>query len=381
MEWNETQEQFRDAIRGRCAALSEGHVERDKRAEFDPDKWRLIAASGLLGLPFDERFGGLGQDLVTTMGVLEELGYGCRDGGLSFSVTTHMVSTGVPLQRFGSDELQERFMPSICRGSLMGAHAISEPDSGSDALNMRTTARLEDGQWILRGSKTFVSSAPMADVYVVYARTDAAAGPLGITAFLIERDRPGLRLGEPIEKMGLKTSPMAQLFFDDCAVPPANIIGHSGSGFLILDHVMRWEILCSFIVSVGEMQHRLERCMDYASTRRQFGKPISAFQAVSNKIVEMKIGVETARLWLYRTAQKLMDKKDVAIDIAISKLLASEANLSSAINAVQVFGGNGYMTEYGLEKDLRNAVGGTIYSGTSDIQRNRIARMMKLQGA
>jgi alkylation response protein AidB-like acyl-CoA dehydrogenase len=221
----------------------------------------------------------------------------------------------------------------------------------------------------------------MADVYVVYARTDAAAGPLGITAFLIERDRPGLRLGEPIEKMGLKTSPMAQLFFDDCAVPPANIIGHSGSGFLILDHVMRWEILCSFIVSVGEMQHRLERCMDYASTRRQFGKPISAFQAVSNKIVEMKIGVETARLWLYRTAQKLMDKKDVAIDIAISKLLASEANLSSAINAVQVFGGNGYMTEYGLEKDLRNAVGGTIYSGTSDIQRNRIARMMKLQGA
>jgi alkylation response protein AidB-like acyl-CoA dehydrogenase len=374
----EDQRALRAAMAPFCEEINEGHVERDSRAEFDHDTWKLLRGSGILGLPFGERWGGLGQDLVTTMFVLEGFGEACRDGGLIFSTTTHMVSTGVPLQRFGSADLKDRYLPAVCDGSLIGAHAISEPGSGSDALAMRTTARRTEGGWLLSGSKTFISNAPVADLMVVYARTDPAGGPLGITAFLVECDSPGFSVGQPIAKMGLKTSPMAEVFLDDCFVPDGNVIGSRGMGFLVLDHVMKWEILCSFITNVGEMAHRIDRCVAYAGERRQFGRPIGANQSVAHRIVDMKVAAESARKWLYDTATKMQRGETITTDLAIAKLVASEANLSTALAAVNVFGGNGYMAEYGLEKDVRNAVGGTIYSGTSDIQRSRIAAMLKL---
>ncbi|HWM01263.1 MAG TPA: acyl-CoA dehydrogenase family protein [Actinophytocola sp.] len=377
-DWTEEQHDLRAGIGRWCDALNEGYPERERNAAFDRDAWKLVCESGVLGLPFGSQWGGLDQSLLTTMFVLDELGYRCRDGGLGFSVTTHMVSAGVPVQRYGSAALKDRYLPGICDGSTIGAHAISEPDSGSDALAMRTTAVRRDGDWVVSGSKTFVSNGPVADVFVIYVRTDPAAGPLGVTALLVERDTPGLTVGGPIEKMGLKTSPFAEVFLDDCVVPAANVVGRPGSGFLVLDHVMKWEILCSFIVNVGQMRHRVDRCVEYARGRTQFGSPIGSFQAVANKIVDMRIGADTAGKWLYDTAERLERGENVTVDIAISKLLASESNVASALAAIQVFGGNGYTTEYGLEAELRNAVAGTIYSGTSDIQRNRIARMLGL---
>ena len=377
-DWTEEQRELRAGIGRWCEALNEGYPEREHAGEFDHDVWKLVCGSGVLGLPFGTQWGGLDQSLLTTMSVLEELGYRCHDGGLCFSVTTHMVSAGVPVTRFGSAALKDRYLPGICDGSTIGAHAISEPGSGSDALAMRTTGRRSGDDWVLSGSKTFVSNGPVADVFVVYVRTNPAAGPLGVTAMVVERDTPGLTIGQPISKMGLKTSPFAELFFDDCVVPAANVVGRPGSGFLVLDHVMKWEILCSFIVNVGQMRRRVDRCVDYARSRTQFGSPIGSFQAVANKIVDMRIGADTAGRWLYDTAARLERGENVTIDIAISKLLASEANVSGALAAVQVFGGNGYTTEYGLEAELRDAVAGTIYSGTSDIQRNRIARMLGL---
>ncbi len=374
----EEQQELRDGLVPFCEAINEGHIERDAKGEFPHDAWKLLRTSGILGLPFGEEWGGLGQDLVSTMYVLEGLGHGCRDGGLLFSTTTHIVSTGVPLARFGSKELKDRYLPAICDGSLIGAHAISEPGSGSDALAMRTTAKKVDGGWVLSGSKTFISNAPVADVIVVYARTDPNGGPLGITTFLVETSSPGLTVGRPIAKMGMKTSPMAEVFLDECFVPDSHVIGRRGAGFLILDHVMKWEILLSFVVNVGEMAHRVARCVEYARERHQFGRPIGANQSVQNRIVDMRIATDTARMWLYATAEKLQRGETITTDLAIAKLTASEANLSTAIAAVNVFGGNGYMAEYGLEKDVRNAVGGTIYSGTSDIQRSRIAAMLKL---
>jgi alkylation response protein AidB-like acyl-CoA dehydrogenase len=378
IEWSDEQQALRDGVAQWCGALNEGHLERDQSASFDPGVWKLVRESGILGLPFQERWGGLGQDLTTTMYVLEELGRRCRDGGLSFSVVTQIVSAAIPLQRFGSESLKERHLPAICDGESVTGHAISEPDSGSDALAMRTRARRDGDRWILNGSKSFVTNAPVADLVTVYARTDQDAGPLGITTFLVERDTPGLTIGPPLAKMGLRSSPMAELFFDDCSVPHANVIGRPGSGYLVMEHVTKWEILLLFIVNVGEMQHRLDRCLEYAKQRRQFGERIGSFQSVAHKLVEMRIGVDTARQWLYSTARRLEKKQDVLTDIAICKLLASEANLASAISAVQIFGGGGYLAETGLEKDLRDAVGGTIYSGTSNIQRNRIASMLGL---
>ena len=378
IDWTADQVALRDGLSRWYDLLSADHLEADEQGSFSGDKWKAVQSSGILGLPFADEFGGLEQDLVTTMYVLEGLGLGCRDGGLSFSVTTTMCSVGVPLQRFGSPALKEKYLPRIVAGDAIGAHAISEPRGGSDALQMITKAHRDGDDFVLHGSKSFVSNGPIADLLMVYARTHPAGGALGVTAFLVEKDTPGLTVGKPIKKMGLRTSPLSELFFDECRVPAANVVGRVGGGYLVLDHVMKREVLFSFVVNVGEMQHRLDRCIEYAKTRTAFGETIGSFQSVANKIVDMKIKLETARKWLYDAAGKLERGDDVTADLAIAKLLTSEANVASGLSAVQIFGGNGYMTEYGLEKDLRNAVAGTIYSGTNEIQYNRIASTLGL---
>lgn len=377
MDWTEEQQDLRRAVSRLGKALSEDHIEWDQRSEFPWQKWQLIRESGVIRLPFSADYGGRDQDLCTTMYVLEELGYSCEDGGLNFSVATHMSSVGVPVSRFGTLEQKARFLPRVCDGESLCAHAITEPESGSDAFSMRTCAVPRDDNYVLNGSKTFISNGPIADLFVVYAMTDRSRGALGgATAFLVERGTPGFKVGEPIRKMGLRTAPLCALFFEDCEVPADQVIGKVGMGFPILDYVMKWEILCCFIISVGEMQRRLEKCIEYAKTRKQFGQAIGGFQSIANKIVDMKIGVATSREWLYRAASRIQRKENATIDLAIAKLVTSECNVASAMNAVQIFGGKGYMVEYGIEKDLRNSIAGTIYSGTSEIQRIKIARML-----
>lgn len=312
------------------------------------------------------------------MYVLESLGHGCRNGGLNFSVSTHIFSAGVPVHRFGSEELKQRYMGRICDGSAIGAHAITEPDAGSDAMSMTTTASADGDCFVIDGRKAFITNGPVADLFVVYARTDQGGDFRGITAFLVERGTKGFTVGPAVEKMGLRTSPFCELTFDGCRVPKRNVVGRVGSGFFILEHVMAWEILCLFVIAVGEMQHRLERCLAHARTRTQFGQPIGSFGAVADKLVESKIGIETSRKWLYETAERFTGRKNVTMDLAIAKLLTSEANVTSALAAIQLFGGRGYVTEYGLEQDLRDAVAGTIYSGTSEMQRRRIATLLGL---
>lgn len=377
-KWNSDQLALRGGLARWHEDLSDGHLERDEEGAFPWDKWKLIQETGILSLPFDERWGGLGQDIVTTMFVLEGLGEGCRDGGLSFSVTTSICSTGVPLEQFGTPDQKQRYLPGICSGDVIGAHAITEAGGGSDAMKMLTRADRDGDEYVLNGSKTFVSNGPVADVIVVYARTRPDAGALGITAFLVDRDTPGLSIGKPMKKMGLRTSPISELFFDDCRIPASNVLGRVGGGFMVLDFVMKREILYSFIVNVGEMQHRLDRCVNYAKTRVQFGKPIGSHQSIANKIVDMKIKLETSRKWLYDTGEKLMAGENITVDLAIAKLITSEANVESSLSAVQIFGGHGYMAEHGLEKDVRNSVAGTIYSGSTEIQYNRVASMLGL---
>jgi alkylation response protein AidB-like acyl-CoA dehydrogenase len=362
LTWSEQQRDLRRGVSRWAEALSADHVAWDERAEFPWCKWSSIRESGILRTPFPAAYGGLEQDLCTTMYVLEELGHGCEDGGLSFAVTTHMVSAGVPLMRFGTEEQRARFLPSVADGSRICGHAVRDGN-----------------EYVLEGQKTFISNGPIGELFVVYAMTDRRAGALGgATALLVPSDTRGFSAGPPQKKMGLRTAPLCDLVFDRCRVPASHVIGREGLGFPILEHVMKWEILCSFIVSIGEMQRRLEKCVQYAKTRTQFGQTIGSFQSVANKLVEMRMGVDVSRAWLYRTAEKVQRNENTTIDVAIAKLLASEHAIASAMHAVQIFGGYGYMTEYGLEKDLRNSVAGAIYSGTSDIQRNRIAKMMGL---
>ncbi|WP_147943838.1 acyl-CoA dehydrogenase family protein [Microbispora sp. CSR-4] len=357
--------------------LNQDVEEWDARAEFPWEKWKVIQRSGLLAVPFATQYGGRGGTLTDTMRALEGLGRTCRDIGLGFSASTQIVSVGVPLQAFGAEELKSRFLPGIVTGDLVTAHAITEPGNGSDALNISTTATRDGDDYVIDGGKMFITNAPIADLFLLYVRT-AEPGPFGLSVFLVERDTPGLRVGEPLDKMGLRTSPLSEVTFEGMRVPAARRIGQEGAGFLILDYVMKREILFSFSLTLGEMEHRLERVLGYARSRRQFGAPIGAFQGVAHKIADMKIAVETARKWLTDTGAKVEAGQDATLDIAATKIVVSEANKRTALDAVQIFGGQGYLTATGIERDVRNAIGGTIYSGTSEIQRNRIASLLGL---
>lgn len=376
--WTDEQKALRKSLNQYFDRLNEGHLEDDAANRFNRDKWELIRESGVLRIPFDSQWGGLGHDVLTLVYVLEHLGYGCRDTGLLFAAATQIVSAAVPLQKFGSDELKERYLSRLIDGEIMSAHAISEPSAGSDAMAMITTATEDGDSYILDGKKIWITSGPLADVITVYAKMETGSGATGITAFLVPTDTPGFHIGEPIEKLGLNTCPFCELEFRDCRVPKENIVGRPGSGFFILEHVMNYEILCIFMMMVGEMQERMERCIKHAKTRQAFGRPIGSNQYVAGKIVDQKIGLENSRKHLYDTAARFAKGRSVTTEISMAKLVTSEANVASALSAVQIFGARGYTREYGLEKGLRDAIGAPIYSGTNETQRVRIASMLGL---
>jgi alkylation response protein AidB-like acyl-CoA dehydrogenase len=376
--WTDEQKALRKALDPYFERLNDGHIEDDANSVFSREKWDVLRETGVIGLPYDPAYGGQGQDALTMVYVLEHLGHGCRDAGLLFTLATQMVSMVIPIERFGSDELKDRYLKQLIEGSIISAHSISEPDAGSDATAMSTSA-VEDGDsYVINGKKAFCTSGPVADLITVYATTDPEAGATGISAFVVPTDTPGIDVSDPIPKMGLNTSPIGSIEFSDCRVPKENLIGKPGGSFFMMEHVMTWEILCIFTMMVGEMQRRLEECIKFAKTRKQFGEPIAANQYIQDKIVDQKLGVETSRKHLYDTAEKVARGKSVVTEIAMAKLITSEANLESALAAVQIYGGRGYMREAGLEKELRAAVGAPIYSGTNEMQRIRIASMLGL---
>jgi alkylation response protein AidB-like acyl-CoA dehydrogenase len=377
-DWNDEQKALRKGLQKYHEALSAGVLEDDAAERFNRDKWQLIRESGVIRIPFAQQWGGLGHDALTLVYVLEELGYGCRDAGLLFALATQVVSAAIPLQKFGSEELKGRYLARLVDGEIISAHAISEPSAGSDAMAMSTTATPDGDGYLLNGGKTFITNGPIADVITVYARLEAGEGASGITAFLVPTDTPGFHVGPPIAKLGLNTCPFCELEFSDCRVPAGNIVGKLGAGFFILEHVMNWEILCIFTMMVGEMQQRMEQCIAHAKKRTAFGAPIASNQYVAGRIVDQKIGIETSRKHLYDAARRFAKGRTVTSEISMAKLVTSEANLASALSAVQLFGGRGYMREYGMEKGLRDAVGAPIYSGTNEMQRVRIASLLGL---
>ena len=377
-DWTDEQKALRKELQKYYEALNAGVLEDDAAERFNRDKWQLIRESGVIRIPFAEQWGGLGHDALTLVYVLEELGYGCRDAGLLFALATQVVSAAIPLQKFGSEELKERYLARLIDGEIISAHAISEASAGSDAMAMGTTATPDGDGYLLNGGKTFITNGPIADVITVYAKLDTGDGASGITAFLVPTDTPGLHVGPPIAKLGLNTCPFCELEFTDCRVPASNIVGKPGASFFVLEHVMNWEILCIFIMMAGEMQERMERCIAHVKKRTAFGVPIASNQYVAGKIVDQKIGIETSRKHLYDTARRFAKGRTVTTEISMAKLVTSEANLASALSAVQLFGGRGYMREYGMEKGLRDAVGAPIYSGTNEMQRVRIASMLGL---
>jgi len=370
-DWTEQQLAFRDSLLAFARReLDDDVIGRDRTAEFPLEAWKSCAAFGIQGLPVPEAYGGSAADVMTLVLAMETLGYACSDNGLLFSLNAHMWACQYPITRFGTEEQKRRFLPSMCDGSVIGAHAMTEPDSGSDAFNVSTRAKPHGEGFRLTGSKTFVTNAPVADVFIVFAATNPLHGPLGLSAFLVERDTPGLTVGAPLHKMGLRTSPMSEVVFDDCEVSAANMLGQPGSGMTVFNAAMERERSLILACTVGTMQRDLERSVAHARERHQFGRPIGAFQAVSHRIVDMKLRLETARLLLYQLGWLLDQGRPVGLQSALTNLHLSESFVASSLDALQIHGGYGYMAEYELERMVRDAVGSRLYSGTSEIQKN-----------
>ncbi len=381
MDFSWTEEQLalkKSVIEFARKALKEGLLERDRAGEISLENWRKCAGLGILGLPVPEEYGGQAEDVVTTMLVMEGLGYGCRDNGLIFAMNAQLWSVQMPILLFGSETQKQKYLPGLCAGELIGAHGMSEPDSGSDAYSLSTRAVRTEGGYVLNGTKMFVTNAPFCDLAVVFATVDPDKGIAGVTAFLVEQGTPGFNVSRDLEKMGLRTSPMGELILQDCFLPEENRLGKEGAGTSIFASSMEWERASILASHVGAMDRQLEACVRYARERKQFGQPIGKFQAVANRIADMKVRLETARLLLYKVAWQKKSGKSAVMEAALAKLYLSEAFVQNSLDAIRVHGGYGYMTEFEIERDLRDAIGGTLYSGTSDIQRVIIARMMGL---
>jgi alkylation response protein AidB-like acyl-CoA dehydrogenase len=378
-ELTEDQERRRQALVDFARRELNGDVVgRDARQEFPREAWRRCAAFGVQGLPVPGAYGGTDADPLSIALAMEALGYGCEDNGLLFALNAQMWSCQIPIVRFGTEAQKRRYLPGLCDGSLVAGHAMTEPGSGSDAFSLTTTAVRDGDDFVLDGSKVFVTNAPEADVLVVFATVDPGTGFAGVTAFLVDRPSPGLTVGPPVAKMGLRTALMGEVVLHGCRVPADHVLGRPGAGLAVFNCAMEWERSLILACSVGTMQRQLERCVRYAKERRQFGRPIGSFQAVSDKLVDMKLRVETSRLMLYHLAWLMGTGASTAPASALAKLHLSESFVATSLDAVQVHGGLGYLTDTGLERDLRDAIAGRIYSGTSEIQRSIVARSMGL---
>ncbi len=378
--FSEAQQQWHDAAKQFALEhlQDDESPKRDERGEFWREGYERCARFGIQGLPVPREFGGQGQDLQTSVAAMEGLGYGCPDNGLIFAINASLWTVTMPILNFGTEGQKKRYLGGLCDGRLFGANGASEPEAGSDIFGMQTRAERRGDGWVLNGRKTWITGGPVADVYLCFASTDPARGVLGISTFLIERDTPGFHVVREIPKLGLRTAPMGELAFDNCVLPAGSLLGREGRGGPIFNAALEWErggILSSVL---GTMRRQLDRCIEHARSRKQFGQAIGKFQSVSNRIVDMALRLETSRFMVYRYAWSKSQNRESTIWAAMAKLHVSESFVQNSLDAIRIFGAAGYTTAGGLERDLRDSVGGVIFSGTNDIQRVIIAQQLKL---
>jgi alkylation response protein AidB-like acyl-CoA dehydrogenase len=359
--------------------LNQNIIERDKQSAFPRDLWQKCGSQKLQSLLVSLEFGGAGLSAESTIIALEALGYGSKDGGLNFSICAHLLACIVPIWRYGTEEQKKKYLPDLCNGNKIAVNAMTETESGSDVFNIKTTAKKQNDGYIINGIKTFSSNGPEADTILVYAITDESKGYHGgITAFLLNKNTKGFKIGQKYEKMGLRTCSISELIFDNVLVPESDIIGGLGGGATVFGNSMEWERVGIAACHVGTMERLLEESIDYSQKRSIGQQAIGKNQAIAHRIADMKTQLEAARMLTYKAAWNIDTNATNAVDSSITKLFVSEAFTSIAMSAVQIHGGNGYMTAYEVERTLRDAIGSTIYSGTSEIQKNIIARWLGL---
>jgi alkylation response protein AidB-like acyl-CoA dehydrogenase len=372
-EQREIRELVRELARERIAPRA---AEIDRSAEFPWDVVELFRENELFGILFDEEYGGIGASALMTLVAIEEVSKVCATSGLIIAVQ-ELGSLGLKLA--GSDEQKRRYLPKLASGEWLAAYALTEPGSGSDSAAMRTSARLDDGDYVLNGGKRFITNAGVAQLYTVFAKTDPGVDHSGISAFVVEADAPGFEVGRIEPKMGIKGSTTGEVFFNDCRVPAANLLGEEGDGFKVAMRILDRSRPGIGAQGLGLAQGATDYALEYAKSRETMGQPIGQHQLIAAMLADMETKCEAARGLLYKCGQ-LIDEGAEGAELtkisAMAKLYCTDVAMDVTTDAVQILGGYGYIQEYPVERMMRDAKITQIYEGTNQIQRLVIAREM-----
>ncbi|MFN8928187.1 MAG: isovaleryl-CoA dehydrogenase [Rhodospirillales bacterium] len=369
----ETADMMRDSVRGFCAAEIAPLADRIDRDDWFPqDLWPRLGRLGVLGVTVDEAYGGAGMGYLEHMVAMEEISRASGSIGLSYGAHSNLCVNQIKLN--GTEDQKRRYLPKLITGEHVGALAMSEPGAGSDVVSMRLRAERRGDRWVLNGTKMWITNGPNADTLVVYAKTDPAAGPRGITAFLVEKGFAGFRVAQKLDKLGMRGSPTGELVFEDCEVPAENVLSAVGRGVNVLMSGLDYERAVLAAGPIGIMQACMDVVIPYVHQREQFGQPIGEFQLMQGKLADMYVALSAVRAYTYAVG-KACDRGEVTRkDAAGCILYAAEKATWMALQAIQVLGGNGYINDYPTGRYLRDAKLYEIGAGTSEIRRMLIGR-------
>ena len=371
-------EQLRETLRRFVETELRPHAMEWEDEQWMPnDVFLRCAELGFLGLKYEERYGGQGGDYLHDSVFAEELAR-CGSGGVGAAIGAHVNIATPPIWKFGTEEQKQRWLVPAIKGEKIGALGITEPDAGSDVAGIKTHAKKVDGGYVVNGSKTFITNGVRADFVVTAVKTTPDGGHHGLSFLVLEKGMEGFSVSRKLEKLGWHASDTAELAFQDVFVPDDNLLGDENRGFYLIMANFQWERLGMALGAVGKMQHLLERALQYVNEREAFGRPIGQFQVTRHKIAEIAVRLETSRALTYRALQLFIGGHDALNETTMAKLLTQRNCLDTADDVVQLFGGNGYMREYEVERSLRDARLGPIGGGSDEIMREILGRRLGL---
>ncbi len=373
--WNEEEQEILDMLHDFCLKeVAPIAAEVDENERFPEETWHKLADMGMMGVPFPEEYGGAGLSYLNYIGVCEELAKHCAT--TSVMVSAHSSLCCWPISQYGTEEQKQKYLSKLCSGEWLGAFGLTEPGAGTDAAMQKTVAEDKGDHWVLNGSKIFITNAGFANVFVVFAMTNKELGTKGISAFIVERDFPGFKVGSHEKKMGIRGSSTCELVFEDCIVPKENLLGELNKGFKVAMTTLDGGRIGIAAQALGIAQASIDECVKYVKERVQFGRRISQFQNTQFQLADMQAKVDAARLLVYRAAQAKQDHEPHSHLAAMAKLVAAETASDVTRRTLQLTGGYGYTREYPFERMMRDAKITEIYEGTSEVQRMVISGWM-----
>ena len=373
--FNEEEQEILDMLHDFCLKeVAPKAAEVDENERFPEETWHKLAEMGMMGVPFPEEYGGANLSYLNYIGVCEELAKHCAT--TSVMVSAHTSLCCWPISQYGTEEQKQKYLSKLCTGEWLGAFGLTEPGAGTDAAMQKTIAEDKGDHWVLNGSKIFITNAGFANVFVVFAMTNKELGTKGISAFIVEKDFPGFKVGSHEKKMGIRGSSTCELVFEDCIVPKENLLGELNKGFKIAMMTLDGGRIGIGAQALGIAQAAIDECVKYTTQRVQFGKRISQFQNTQFQLADMQAHVDAARLLVYRAAQAKQDHEPHSHLAAMAKLVAAETASDVTRRTLQLTGGYGYTREYPFERMMRDAKITEIYEGTSEVQRMVISGWM-----